>query len=249
MPPGTMIPGMPLVGHGMLMQQPPETPQPGPKNFSCSTSEKRVARRSDLARHERTHSGHRPHVCDHESCGKQVRNELRNKAYYNLYPASTETAACVDLLTQAGAVAVIVGTTKLGYSRQQRSLPSVSTTKHRGTRVAMATRLLREAAAREKLINIRLRRVARGLIALLTVKMLFLGSLPITLLPGSLLFSEHLELSILTADDAKEGNTPAVNNQREPTIEQENKERKPIVEQEPIAAVHDALHHHTPANA
>ncbi|CAJ2504123.1 Uu.00g115170.m01.CDS01 [Anthostomella pinea] len=43
---------------------------------------------------------------------RHIRNTLGNKAYYNLYPASTETAECVDLLTQAGAM--IVGTTKLG---------------------------------------------------------------------------------------------------------------------------------------
>ncbi|KAI9714289.1 MAG: hypothetical protein M1820_000250 [Bogoriella megaspora] len=41
------------------------------KAFSCSTCGKGFARRSDLARHERIHSGHRPHVCDYPGCGKQ----------------------------------------------------------------------------------------------------------------------------------------------------------------------------------
>jgi len=42
-----------------------------PKAFSCSTCGKGFARRSDLARHERIHSGVRPHVCEHPNCGKQ----------------------------------------------------------------------------------------------------------------------------------------------------------------------------------
>ncbi|CAL3969157.1 unnamed protein product [Diplocarpon coronariae] len=41
------------------------------KAFPCSTCGKGFARRSDLARHERIHSGIRPHVCDHPGCGKQ----------------------------------------------------------------------------------------------------------------------------------------------------------------------------------
>ncbi|KAF2103688.1 hypothetical protein NA57DRAFT_62588 [Rhizodiscina lignyota] len=50
-----------------------ETPQSTgpPKAFACSTCGKGFARRSDLARHERIHSGVRPHVCDHPGCGKQ----------------------------------------------------------------------------------------------------------------------------------------------------------------------------------
>ncbi|KAF2460615.1 hypothetical protein BDY21DRAFT_280746 [Lineolata rhizophorae] len=42
-----------------------------PKAFACSTCGKGFARRSDLARHERIHSGIRPHVCDYPGCGKQ----------------------------------------------------------------------------------------------------------------------------------------------------------------------------------
>lgn len=44
---------------------------PAQKAFPCSSCGKGFARRSDLARHERIHSGIRPHVCDHPGCGKQ----------------------------------------------------------------------------------------------------------------------------------------------------------------------------------
>ncbi|KAK4128470.1 hypothetical protein N657DRAFT_629570 [Parathielavia appendiculata] len=50
---------------------PQARPQPPAKQFPCSTCGKPFARRSDLARHERIHSGIRPHVCDFPGCGKQ----------------------------------------------------------------------------------------------------------------------------------------------------------------------------------
>ena len=40
------------------------------KTFPCGSCGKGFARRSDLARHERIHSGDRPHVCPEEGCGK-----------------------------------------------------------------------------------------------------------------------------------------------------------------------------------
>ncbi|THC88920.1 hypothetical protein EYZ11_011630 [Aspergillus tanneri] len=46
-------------------------PDPPPKTFHCATCSKGFARRSDLARHERIHSGIRPHACDWPGCGKQ----------------------------------------------------------------------------------------------------------------------------------------------------------------------------------
>ncbi|KEY66870.1 hypothetical protein S7711_05224 [Stachybotrys chartarum IBT 7711] len=49
-------------------QQPIQQPV---KAYPCRTCGKGFARRSDLARHERIHSGHRPHVCDYPGCGKQ----------------------------------------------------------------------------------------------------------------------------------------------------------------------------------
>ncbi|KAH6688271.1 hypothetical protein F5X68DRAFT_189966 [Plectosphaerella plurivora] len=54
----------------MQQQQQPQQQQQV-KAYPCSTCGKRFARRSDLARHERIHSGVRPHVCDWPDCGKQ----------------------------------------------------------------------------------------------------------------------------------------------------------------------------------
>ncbi|KAK2068464.1 hypothetical protein P8C59_003099 [Phyllachora maydis] len=73
MPPLPMgLPGMPpnMMG-AATAYNPPEATQPPPKAYPCSTCGKAFARRSDLARHERIHSGVRPHVCNHEGCGKQ----------------------------------------------------------------------------------------------------------------------------------------------------------------------------------
>ncbi|KAI0391098.1 hypothetical protein F5Y17DRAFT_468471 [Xylariaceae sp. FL0594] len=76
LPPNLLIANAPTVPPIMTMSyDKPQTqapPRPPPvKQFQCSTCPKRFARRSDLARHERIHSGDRPHVCDFEGCGKQ----------------------------------------------------------------------------------------------------------------------------------------------------------------------------------
>ncbi|KAK1755716.1 zinc finger protein with KRAB and SCAN domains 3 [Echria macrotheca] len=65
MPPGGVQPSAPPAGGQAQQQAPP------PKAYPCSTCGKGFARRSDLARHERIHSGDRPHVCDYPNCGKQ----------------------------------------------------------------------------------------------------------------------------------------------------------------------------------
>ncbi|KAK5958679.1 hypothetical protein OHC33_000522 [Knufia fluminis] len=45
--------------------------EPAVKSFNCTTCNKAFARRSDLARHERIHTGDRPHKCDYPNCGKE----------------------------------------------------------------------------------------------------------------------------------------------------------------------------------
>jgi len=78
MAPAPMVPhemqqslGLPPPGYQPAQASHQPAHQPPAKQFPCSTCGKPFARRSDLARHERIHSGIRPHVCDYPGCGKQ----------------------------------------------------------------------------------------------------------------------------------------------------------------------------------
>ncbi|KAI9666844.1 MAG: hypothetical protein M1829_005647 [Trizodia sp. TS-e1964] len=60
-----------IIHNGGSMVRPLPPAEQTTKAFPCSSCGKGFARRSDLARHERIHSGIRPHICDYPGCSKQ----------------------------------------------------------------------------------------------------------------------------------------------------------------------------------
>ncbi|GJC96670.1 hypothetical protein ColKHC_05496 [Colletotrichum higginsianum] len=101
MGPGPVIlPGIPQhdMSQGMPQYKAPEqqVSQQPTKAYPCSTCGKGFARRSDLARHERIHSGirpHRPYKCPYADCQKTFTRRTTLTRHQNHHTGTVEEAA------------------------------------------------------------------------------------------------------------------------------------------------------------